>query len=831
MADKTNEQKGIKFSSAQGQEVDVHFQDLVEWITEGVYCVNAEGILVYANESFCKILGYTTEELTGKEIFDLIYNEANRNLSKAKLQLRKKGISDSYELQMKNKAGEAVWVKMSGRPIMATDGDFLGSVVICTDTTQQRKLEEELILAKEDLESKVITRTRQLSEANQKLYEQVKERRLAEISLKNSEKRFRDIYVNSPDAIYVESYEGVILDVNEATCKLHHHTAENLIGKSIYDVSPAEIHATIRERQPKIVSGEITKFESECITEEGLVIPIEISAAHIDFKEQKALLMHVRDISDRKHNEKLLKNINAELELKVNERTRELMQVNERIQKEMLERERFQGELKRQKDFLRLIIDSTPNLIFVKDKDGKFLLANESVAKFYNMTAQELEGHFDTEHNFTKEELAEFKQQDEEVIRLNSEVKFPEKSYYNKETKSTTWLQTVKKIIPSLVDNDINILGVSTDVTAIREAREEIKLSEQLYREIAHHLPNAAIFIFDRDMRFLLADGPLVGVISKPKSEIEGKTVSETIRPTELARVEKLYREILDGHSSEEEQVFFGRQMKVHHTPIRNDKGEVVYGMVMVFDISALKNVQIELENRATLLQSSNEELERFAYVASHDLQGPLRTIASYLQLLETRYKGKLDSEALEFIDFSVAGARRMQALILDLLNYSRISSTPKPFVSTNMNEVVANVTASLKSTITSSLATVHVGPLPVILADASQMFQLFQNLIDNGIKFIKDKKPEITIACLEREKEWEFSVADNGIGIREDFKDKIYQIFQRLHSESEYSGTGVGLAICKKIVELHGGRIWFENAEKGGTIFRFTIRKMEKQS
>lgn len=831
MTDRNSSHKGIIFSDSKGQDVSLDFRDLVEWITEGVYCVNAEGIIVYANEIFSKRLGYSASDLIGVEIFELIYNEANKNLSRAKLQLRKKGISDSYDMQMKSKSGEAIWVKISGRPIMGGENTFVGSVVICSEITQQRNLEEELILAKEDLESKVITRTRQLSEANQKLFEQVKERRLAELSLKNSEKRFRDIYINSPDAIYVESYDGIILDVNEATCKLHHNTAENLIGKSIYEVSPPEIHEIIRLRQPKIISGEITKFESECITEDGSILPIEISAAHIDFKEQKALLMHVRDISDRKHNEELLKNINVELENKVQERTRELMEVNERMKNEMLVREKFQKDLKRQKDFLRLIIDSTPNLIFVKDKDGKFLLANESVARFYNMTAEELEGHFDTEQNFTREELEEFKLQDIQVMASNTEVNFPEKGYYKKETKSTVWLQTVKKIIPSLVDNDINILGVSTDVTAIKEAKEEIKQSEQLYREIAHNLPNAAIFIFDRNMRYLLADGPLVGIISKPKMDIEGKTVSETIRPSELPRVKKMYQDILDGNSSEEEQSFFGRQMKVHHTPIRNNSGEVIYGMVMVFDISDLKNVQIELESRATLLQRSNEELERFAYVASHDLQGPLRTIASYLQLLETRYKGKLDAEALEFIDFAVSGAKRMQILILDLLNYSKISSTPKPFVSTDMNEVVSNVTTSLKSTINNSKAKVTIAHLPVIQADASQMFQLFQNLIDNGIKFVKDRQPEITITGIERENEWEFSVSDNGIGIREEFKDKVYQIFQRLHSESEYSGTGVGLAICKKIVELHGGRIWFESEKKGGTTFHFTIRKTEESA
>nr|MBP6732862.1 PAS domain S-box protein [Chitinophagales bacterium] len=565
---------------------------------------------------------------------------------------------------------------------------------------------------------------------------------------------------------------------------------------------------------------------SECLTTDGTVLPIEVSVAQIEYQEQKALLMHVRDISERKNNERLLQSLNSDLEEKVNERTRELQEMNEKLQREINEKAQIELELQRQKDFLRLIIDSTPNLIFVKDQSGKFLLANKATATFYGMETNQMEGHFDTEQNFNAEELVEFKEQDQEVLKAGQEVKFPEQCFVNPDTDEIVWVQTVKKPIPSITGNEVNILGVGTDITAIKEAKEDLAISEQLYREIARNLPKAAMFIFDKDLKFLLAEGPLVGIISKKKNEIEGKTVFETIRESERARAEKIYRGILEGESSETEQEFFGRQLKVYHIPIRNQQGKVIYGMVMVFDISDLKQVQTELEKRATLLQRSNEELERFAYVASHDLQGPLRTIASYLQLLEMRYKGRLDDEALEFIDFSVSGAKRMQTLILDLLNYSRISSAPKPFVKTNMNELVKDVTKGLESTVKNSNAQILVKDLPEIYAEPNQLYQLLQNLIDNGIKFIKDKQPIITVQCTEHQNEWEFSVADNGIGIKQEFKDKIFQIFQRLHAVSEYPGTGVGLAICKKIVTLHGGRIWFESEPGKGTTFFFTIRK-----
>jgi len=727
---------------------------------------------------------------------------------------------------LKKKNGEGVWLRLSGKPVIDPSGEFMGVVVLSTEIARQRRLEEELIYAKEDLESKVIARTRQLSEANQMLNEEIKERKMADISLKHSEKRFRDIFNNSPDAIYIESPEGVIFDVNEAACRLHEAKREDLIGKTIFDISPLEIHDRIRKSQPQIMDGKLNKFESESITLSGKRVPIEVSAAHIDFKGQRALLVHVRDISDRIKHQDLLKKLNVDLEEKVKERTKELQEVNQRMQREIAEKEKIQGELQRQKDFLRLIIDSTPNMIFVKDEEGKYLLANESVARFYNMEPSQMEGHYDSEDHFTQRELIEFKEQDQQALDSKKEVQFPDQNVMNRETGERLWIQMVKKAIPSITGNETNVLGVATDITAVKQAKEEIRISEQLYREIARNLPKAAMFIFDKQLKYILAEGPLVGIVSKPKNEIEGKTVYDSIREGDRERVKQIYNKILEGESSETEQMFFERSLKVYHLPIRDDQGEIIYGMVMVFDISDLKGVQRELEQRATQLQRSNEELERFAYVASHDLQGPLRTIASYLQLLELRYKNKLDPEALEFIDFSVNGAKRMQQLILDLLNYSKISSVPKPFTKTNLNELVKQVLKGLSSTIKASKAEVSVDNLPEVVAEPNHLYQLFQNLIDNALKFVKSERPEVKISVVESENEWQFSVSDNGIGIKEEYKDKIFMIFQRLHSVNEYPGTGVGLAISKKVVQLHGGRIWFTSIPDHGTTFYFTISK-----
>jgi PAS domain S-box-containing protein len=234
--------------------------------------------------------------------------------------------------------------------------------------------------------------------------------------------------------------------------------------------------------------------------------------------------------------------------------------------------------------------------------------------------------------------------------------------------------------------------------------------------------------------------------------------------------------------------------------------------------------VQLSALNRE--LERSNRDLEQFAYVASHDLQEPLRMISSFTQLLEQRYKGKLDESADEFTKFAVEGANRMQRMINDLLSYSRLSTRGQPFEPVNSGEILAQVHANLLPLIEENQALLTHESLPEITADASQMLQLFQNLIGNAIKFRGKEPPRVHVFSESREEEWMFGVRDNGIGIAKEYFDRIFVIFQRLHSKEEYPGTGIGLAICKKIVERHGGQIWVESEPGKGSTFFFTIPK-----
>jgi PAS domain S-box-containing protein len=237
-------------------------------------------------------------------------------------------------------------------------------------------------------------------------------------------------------------------------------------------------------------------------------------------------------------------------------------------------------------------------------------------------------------------------------------------------------------------------------------------------------------------------------------------------------------------------------------------------------------------------LARSNAELEQFAYVASHDLQEPLRMVTSYLQLLEQRYKNQLDANADQFITYAVDGARRMQTLINDLLNYSRVSSRGQTFMQVNCSIILEQAIANLQIAIADSQAVVTHDPLPEVMADATQLTQVFQNLIGNAIKFCRDQQPRINIGVVKGDAnldgetlnfipsadEWLFWVRDNGIGLESQYAERIFIIFQRLHGRGKYPGTGIGLAICKKIIERHGGRIWVESKPGQGSTFYFTI-------
>ena len=359
----------------------------------------------------------------------------------------------------------------------------------------------------------------------------------------------------------------------------------------------------------------------------------------------------------------------------------------------------------------------------------------------------------------------------------------------------------------------------------VRDRTVEVRRSEALYRAIARNMPDAAVMLIDRDARVLIAEGNLLAEIGPKKEHIEGIRIMEMFRGGVRSRIEAGLHRALEGETTSFEQVDDGRILWSRFVPLRTEQGNIMTAMNLLLDVTERRKAEQEKERLITELERSNAALQQFAYAASHDLQEPLRTISNFMELLSKRYHDRLDPAAQKYISYAVDGAVRMSTLISDLLSYSRVATRSRPFQPVDMNRIVLDVEENLKSAIEESSAIITHDQLPTVQGDQTQLLQLVQNLLANAIKFRKPQvPPAIHISCERQGPEWVFGIRDNGIGIDSRHYQRVFEIFQRLHTREEYQGTGMGLAICKRIVERHGGKIWVDSQPGIGATFHFTL-------
>ncbi|WP_424103496.1 ATP-binding protein [Moorena producens] len=359
-------------------------------------------------------------------------------------------------------------------------------------------------------------------------------------------------------------------------------------------------------------------------------------------------------------------------------------------------------------------------------------------------------------------------------------------------------------------------------------AKPSLSSREYLFQSLVDNSPEC-IGVFDREFRYVYANPSLSKAIGIPHSELIGKTHRDLQMPEDFIH---LWDRAM-------EKVFATGQEKSIEFQWNTENGRQFYQSCLVPELASDGSVEFVLgfscgiSDRITntefsrwieQLQNSNRELEQFAYVASHDLQEPLRKVKSFTELLVEEYQGKLDREADKYMAYIVDGVFRMQSLIKDLLAYSRLGRSELTFEPTDIAEVLEQVLENLSVTIKENHAVITHDPLPTISANPQHMVELFQNLISNGIKFRSEATPEIHIEAQLQESKWLIGVRDNGIGIPTKYAERIFSIFQRLHGRSKYPGTGIGLAICQKIVQCHGGNIWVESESGVGSRFYFTL-------
>lgn len=487
-------------------------------------------------------------------------------------------------------------------------------------------------------------------------------------------------------------------------------------------------------------------------------------------------------------------------------------------------------ELQECKEKYQMLLDGIRDYaIFMMDPQGQIISWNNGAERIKGYTAEEIIGE-NFSRFFPQEEIKLGKP--EEILRLTAASGRYEGLSMRVRKDGSRFLANIT--LTSLYDSKRNLRGFSEFSHDLSESKE----SEARYRGLLEAAPDAMVVVNQRgeivllnvqaEKQFGYRRDELVGQQVKniiPEGFAE-RLIADDLRSAAEALAQQIGTGIeLSGKRKDGSEF----PIEIMLSPLESAEGILVTAAIR--NISVRKDAEAYLLQKMDELHRSNEELDQFAFIASHDLQEPLRMVASYTQLLSRRYSGKLDADADEFIAFAVDGASRMQQLIKDLLAYSRVGTKGKELLDTSSEKALQQSLINLRGAIEDSGALVTFDSLPIVLADEMQLIQLFQNLVGNAIKYQNEGGiPLVQISAKKEKKKWVFSVQDNGLGIDSQYFDKIFGMFQRLHKREEFAGTGIGLAICKKIVERHGGSIMVESQPGQGSTFRFALAGSERQ-
>ncbi len=678
-----------------------------------------------------------------------------------------------------------------GFPLLWPNDEVFGT--ICVLDSKENKYSKDykdlILLFKETIEAHLT-----LLYKNLKLENLIATGKEIDQKLKDSEEKYRLISENANDMIHIFNEKFEFEYINEqAFMKFMGYLKDDLIGKSGLEfIHPADLKRASKELRGGFKRGK-GSLELRLRHKNGTYRWIEVSGSvYIDKDEKRKALLIGRDVTNRKKVEKKLKESEA----------------------------RFKG-----------IFESKLIGTFFWDANGDIIDANDVYLKMVGYSKDEVLSGAVRWRDLTPSEYTDLDNKALEEIATTGVMTPIEKEYIRKDGSRFPIL-VGGSALPGSTHGGVSFV---LDITERKLSEQRLKESEVKYR---HLFETSPYFI-----GLLNTEGILIDCNDAIKDlqsihtieDVKGKNFIEIILLNEknkhlIPMFEKFIKSVFEGANQEMFDFRLSRAIGGHlwlyveATLIEIEKQKFVQFIMQ--DITERKRSEQLLQESMKDLARINTELEQFTYVASHDLKEPLRMISSFAQLLEKQYKDKLDEGANDFIRFIIEGVVRMQDLINNLLKYSKIGKSSREFEKVDLNNVLKDAIDNLKKIINETNAEVIYDSLPSLFVDKYQLLQVFQNLISNAIKFHGESPPLIHVSARPDNKHWVFSVRDNGIGIDSKDYERIFIIFKRLHTKDEYGGTGIGLAICKKIVEQYGGKIWVESEVGNGSTFYFSIPK-----
>jgi PAS domain S-box-containing protein len=784
------------------RESEERLQAIVDNSTALIYLTDTQHRILLINRRYEDLFHINRDQILGKSLYDIwsfaiadAFVKNNQRVLAAKIPI---------EIEEVAPLDDGLHTYLSIKfPLYDSSGVLYAVCGISTDITERKQIEEHIRNLNTDLEERVNQRTAELRLINQALQSEIIERQRAE------EERAQLLL-----------REQAARELAEVSEQRYRFLAES-IPQIVWTVEPDSDYDYVNQRWVDYTGLTLSQSQDDgwlsVLHPDDRLVSIQRCNQAVEASESYEIENRFKRAADGQYRWHLTRAV-------------PMKDPTGRIVKwfgtctDIDDQKQTAEALRESEARLQAILDNIPAVIYLKDTEGKFIFINHQFEIIFQIDREKVKNQ--TDYDIFPKEMADvFRANDRKVLEARTTLEWEEVA--PQDDGLHTYIST-KFPLCDAAGVPYGVCGISTDITKRKRAEEALRESEARFRRVVESNMIGILF-WDLSGNITEANNAFLEMVGYTREDLLlGKVHWKKMTPVEYNYLdEKGIQELAaTGICSPFEKEYIRKDGS--RIPVLMGgavlEGYQDKGVCFVIDITERKRMEEALFKQAQELARSNAELEQFAYVASHDLQEPLRMVASYTQLLSRRYKGKLDEDADDFIDFAVDGANRMQRLIQDLLEYSRLGTRSREFEMVDCDRSFAEAIANLQIAIAESNATITHDPLPSVRGDATQLGQLLQNLIGNGIKFRKDEPSQVHVSAQTSENEWVFSVRDNGIGIAPAHQARIFVIFQRLHARETYPGTGIGLAICKKIVDRHGGRIWVDSEWGQGSVFYFTI-------